>query len=363
MPNASGQSDHPQQIPSWVPKEASAYLRHTEAGTPIRALAREAGVHASTVLRQVRALEARREDVLVDKALSRLGRRLAERDRPATAETALLSDADLAQEARRVLCRLCEPGTVLAVADDMDKAVVVRETESGEATRVAIVGRAAAEAMALTGWIGCDRPGRVSRYRITGAGRGALTRMLAEAENRAVGFAEAPARFEGCAPGSARALARSDAAPAAPARRQRFQAAETPLTLLARRRDRRGQRFLPDALVAAGERLREDYEMADLGRAPEENWDRFLSAAEDAAPVPDRPGIAAARRRVIGALRDLGPGLGDVALSCCCHLEGLESAERRLGWSARSGKVVLRIALQRLRRHYDGLGEEGALLG
>ncbi|AZB55371.1 helix-turn-helix domain-containing protein, partial [Cereibacter sphaeroides] len=60
-----------------------------------------------------------------------------------------------------------------------------------------------------------------------------------------------------------------------------------------------------------------------------------------------------ARERVAAALRDLGPGLGDMVLRCCCFLEGLEAAERRMGWSARSGKIVLRIALQRLRRHYD----------
>jgi hypothetical protein len=41
-----------------------------------------------------------------------------------------------------------------------------------------------------------------------------------------------------------------------------------------------------------------------------------------------------------------------MVLRCCCHLEGLEAAEKRLGWSARSGKIVLRIALDRLRRHY-----------
>jgi hypothetical protein len=56
---------------------------------------------------------------------------------------------------------------------------------------------------------------------------------------------------------------------------------------------------------------------------------------------------------VAEALRDLGPGLGDVALRVCCFLEGIETTERRLGWAARSGKIVLRIALQRLKRHYE----------
>ena len=50
---------------------------------------------------------------------------------------------------------------------------------------------------------------------------------------------------------------------------------------------------------------------------------------------------------------DLGPGLADVVMRVCCFLEGLESAEKRLGWSARSGKIVLKIGLQRLKRHYE----------
>ncbi len=64
------------------------------------------------------------------------------------------------------------------------------------------------------------------------------------------------------------------------------------------------------------------------------------------------------------ALQDLGPGLGDVVLRCCCYLEGMESCEKRMGWSARSGKVVLRIALQRLKRHYEEThGKFGPLIG
>jgi hypothetical protein len=56
---------------------------------------------------------------------------------------------------------------------------------------------------------------------------------------------------------------------------------------------------------------------------------------------------------VNGAVQDLGPGLADVVMRICCFLEGLETAEKRLGWSARSGKIVLKIGLQRLMRYYE----------
>jgi hypothetical protein len=42
-------------------------------------------------------------------------------------------------------------------------------------------------------------------------------------------------------------------------------------------------------------------------------------------------------------------------LRVCCFLEGIESAEKALGWPSRSGKLVLGLALDRLARHY-GLG-------
>ena len=66
-----------------------------------------------------------------------------------------------------------------------------------------------------------------------------------------------------------------------------------------------------------------------------------------------------AQQRLTDAMHDLGPGLADIALRCCCYLEGLERTEKRMGWSARSGKIVLRIALQRLARHYKEAARHG----
>ena len=232
-----------------------------------------------------------------------------------------------------------------------------------------MVDRAVAQAMALKEWIACDTPGRVSRYRITGAGRTALTALMAEAENMARrGLAEGQARFAGQTYDSDSEDSDPETQgqpPAATRRRMRYCVNESPLLALARRRDKAGKPFLSDELVSAGERLREDFELAQMGPKVAQNWDRFLTAGVLGGPAGAglSPGPEAARARIAAALRDLGPGLGDVALRCCCYLEGLELAEKRMGWSARSGKIVLRIALQRLRRHYEDLGQEASLIG
>ena len=60
------------RYPGWVPEDVRHYLVHTEDGLSIRALARHTGCHASTVLRQVRRNEGRRDDPLLDEALIRL---------------------------------------------------------------------------------------------------------------------------------------------------------------------------------------------------------------------------------------------------------------------------------------------------
>ncbi|MGY9047547.1 MAG: DUF6456 domain-containing protein [Rhodobacterales bacterium] len=366
-------------LPAWLPDAARHYLAHIETGLPIRVLARRAGCHASTVLRQVRKLESRRDDPLVDAALRRLGQQLfspiighheketAKMNASVTAYPANVDQKTLAREARRILRRLSEPGAVLAVAAEMDKAVVVRDTAQGGATRTAVVDSTIAQAMALKDWIVCVTPGRIARYRITAAGRSALTQLMAEQESRLRGFAEAQTGFtSGPLTGRAaeEAMERQDTDPRG--LRPRYAVGDSPLAALARRRDRDGTPFLGDDLVSAGERLREDFELSQMGARIGQNWEQFLTAGVQTSrcgtEIPR--GATAAHSRVSAALADLGPGLADVAVRCCCHLEGLETAEKRRGWSARSGKIVLRIALQRLRRHYDEtIGAGGGLIG
>ncbi|OYU39165.1 MAG: helix-turn-helix domain containing protein [Pseudorhodobacter sp. PARRP1] len=362
-----------QSLPGWLPDAVRLYLDHTEDGQSYRALARRDGRHASTVMRAVRRYETRRDDPLLDEALSALANGAEPRfssinkdvdtmTAPVRPNTIVADDATITAEGKRILRRLVEPGAMLAFAPDMEKAVVMREFPDGHSARTAVVERVIAQAFALKDWISCRKPGRVATYEISSVGRAALKRMI-DAEARTQGFAEAQTGFDG--PGGAweGAAVADDAGP----RRIRYNLAESPVAVLGRRRDKDGKLYLEPELVGAAERLREDFELAQMGPRVTQNWERFLTGTDRGATraeagIPEGP--RAARDRVAAALRDLGPGLGDVALRVCCFLEGIETAEQRLGWAARSGKVVLRIALQRLLRHYDETyGRSGPLIG
>jgi hypothetical protein len=349
------------------------YLAHTEKGESIRAIARASGYHASTVLRQIRACETLRDDFLFDHALRRLGMRVASRaagsskkESPMNAQprrpikpVKTLTEEALTAEACRVLPRLSESGAVLAVAQGMEKAIVIRKmADDDREVRTAVVDTEVAEAMALKAWIACDSPGRVSRYQITREGRAALNKMLAQRENYALGFSEDQAAFVSQFQSAEQDVSKHPTG----RKRVRYGATETPVMALARRKDRDGQPFLSDGLVRAGERLREDFELAHLRDEACVSVEDILTLQPDDFASRGRAGNAA-HGRVVNALRELGPGLSDVVLRCCCCLEGLEKAEKRMGWSARSGKIVLRIALQRLRRHYDSLGDKSGLMG
>jgi hypothetical protein len=357
-------------LPNWLPAALRLYIDHTGEGLSLRAIARRQGCAASTIMRLVRRYENRRDDPLLDEALGCLLQSLAAPARKDSADMTAqmrpaplqIDDETLMREGRRMLRRLVEPGAVLAIAPDMDKAVVMRDAPDGRTVRTAVMDRSVAQAFVLKDWIACRKAGRVATYTITQAGRVALRGML-DAEVPVDGMAEAATPFAD----QHRVWGEKVVVAPEGRKRVRYNLAESPIALMGRRRDKDGRVFLEGALVDAGERLREDFELAQMGPRVAQNWDRFLTAGDRGGFRPESGmgnGPASARDRVAAALRDLGPGLGDVALRVCCFLEGIEAAEKRMGWASRSGKIVLRIALMRLRRHYDETyGKSGPMIG
>jgi len=140
--------------------------------------------------------------------------------------------------------------------------------------------------------------------------------------------------------------------------------AESPLAWLASRKDKSGAPLLAAFQFEAGERLRADYHFAGLTAKVTASWNPAAGRSGNGASQNDAAALAdnvlAARQRVVRAIAAVGPELSGILVDVCCHLKGLEEAEKTEGWPQRSGKVILQIALTRLARHY-GLMSDGQL--
>jgi hypothetical protein len=109
---------------------------------------------------------------------------------------------------------------------------------------------------------------------------------------------------------------------------------------------------LDERLFDAGERLRADYERARLGASVTMRWDPVrVKTTSDVGLNPTERQIAA-RARFDGAVASAGKGLADILWRVVCACESLPDAERALEWPARSGKLVLRLALDRVADFY-----------
>ncbi|MGE0501481.1 MAG: DUF6456 domain-containing protein [Rhizobiaceae bacterium] len=130
--------------------------------------------------------------------------------------------------------------------------------------------------------------------------------------------------------------------------------AESPLMLLARRKDRSGEAFLSDAEIRAGERLRIDFTRGQILPRLGANWVASVSSGRRSGGMAEMTDAAlAARIRVEKALEAVGPELSGVLTDICCFLKGLETVESERGWPVRSAKMMLKAALGVLARHYE----------
>lgn len=122
--------------------------------------------------------------------------------------------------------------------------------------------------------------------------------------------------------------------------------AESPLAWL------HARGHLSDRLSAAGEQLRSDYERAGIAPSVTMRWDavRIRGGADGGLSPTERQ--LSAKARFDGAMAAAGKGLADVLWRVVCACESVPHAERALEWPARSGKLVLRLALERVADFY-----------
>lgn len=100
----------------------------------------------------------------------------------------------------------------------------------------------------------------------------------------------------------------------------------------------------------AGERLRADWERAGLAPSVTMRWTPRVGGGS----TGDDPVTAqlSAKQRFDDAITAVGRGLSDILWRVVCAGEALPGAEKELGWPARSGRLVLTLALDRLADHY-----------
>lgn len=354
MQNATPSGIETNTVLRWLPDEVHLYLKHTERGTSIRSLARDKGVHASTVMRQVRKTEARRDDPLVDALLTRLGDDLRDGDSDLDIKNPSgiipIEEDPVSPHMLRLLRAMMKTEAVLVVSQGIKTAVVLAANKDGDPITLAKGPTEVVEVMALREWIEGVAQGRICRYRITQDGRQALNKMLAQAESRATGFAEAAAGFTGARDGQG-----FGAASKAIRKSKRPISADSPVRVLGRTNGR-GQPYLSAELVQAGERLHRDFVLGQYELSGSSSWDRISSAikADSSATAGNSSDRKLdARARFSQAIRALGPELGQVALAVCCHEKGMERIESDMSMPARSGKYLLRVALSYLERHYE----------
>ncbi len=138
-----------------------------------------------------------------------------------------------------------------------------------------------------------------------------------------------------------------------------FNEAESPLMWMWRRKGRDGLPMISLSCFMAGERLRKDYTLANMTPRVTANWSESVSSSKGAgnAMAGFSDTVIAARSRFNTALTECGPEFSGVLTDLCCFLKGLEQIEFEHDWPARSGKVVVKMALAKLSRHYGLVSE------
>ena len=131
---------------------------------------------------------------------------------------------------------------------------------------------------------------------------------------------------------------------------------ESPLGRLMALKNKAGKPWLEADAFNAAEKLRMDFTKGQFMQRVTSSWDPTAgnkTSGSVAGGMTDLSDLAMdARQRVDRAMQIVGPELGGLLTDVCCYLKGLQTVERERNWPPRSAKLVLKVALDLLARHY-----------
>lgn len=113
---------------------------------------------------------------------------------------------------------------------------------------------------------------------------------------------------------------------------------------------------LSDAEKQAAKRFQAEYEQAHLMGRVTMNWDARLDGLKKRRTNASEnlpQSVFDTRQRVHEALTYVGPVLSDMLVEACCANYSVQENETRFSLPARSGKVMLKLALARLAVFYN----------
>ncbi len=279
---------------------------------------------------------------------------------------------DTIAEAGRLLRHLYDPGHTAVIGSLAPDRVILSSTRNGVSLGRGTVAVSAADLLLQRGLV---REASRGAFAVTDAGRAMAGRFADNLEERAVDVVPvAPMPSRKGRPANPRRTAKAKAAPveravAPPGRiigeatlqhegeavTVQVNEAESPLAWLHRRRDRTGVPFIDATCFEAGERLRRDMTMARIMPRITSRWSPSTGGGSGPAAATDA--MVSARQRLDRALDAVDGDYAGILLDVCGFLKRIEDVERERHWPPRSGKVVLKLALQRLATHY-GIARE-----
>ncbi|MGL1922066.1 MAG: DUF6456 domain-containing protein [Hyphomicrobiales bacterium] len=115
-------------------------------------------------------------------------------------------------------------------------------------------------------------------------------------------------------------------------------------------------KYLNETHLQAGQQLFDKFVNANLQPNITMNWEKLASA-----PQPHYTGVKdtglgeslyLARKQLYEALEYVGEDFAAILVEVCLFGNGLEATEKALAWPARSGKLLLTMALDRLAQYY-----------